>query len=314
MPSGCSAPSRTRAPREKNVAPPDSAGRPPTLREAYAYCERLAKTHYENFTVGSILLPAAYRPAFHAVYAFCRHTDDLGDEAPGDRLALLDEWSDAFAAACNGAQPLHPILIALQNAIQHFSIPPNLFQKLIQANRIDQGDGRFPTYNDLLHYCDHSANPVGRIILSIVGIRDEERSRLSDSVCTALQLANFWQDIKRDYQKGRIYIPLEDMQRFGYTEPDLAASLVNDNFRRLMAFEVERAQQLFEHGLELINHIDGRLKFDIALFSRGGLSVLDSIRKQNYDVLAKRPVVSSPRKLRIMASTAVRLAMRKPAA
>ena len=285
-----------------------------SLQAAYDYCERLAKTHYENFTVGSLLLPRNFRPAFYAVYAFCRHTDDLGDEAPGDRLAQLNDWEDALGEAFNGAEPSHPILIALQDVVRRFEIPDTLFRKLIQANRIDQADGRFRTYDDLLHYCDHSANPVGRMVLYVVGDRTEESHLLADATCTALQLANFWQDVKRDYDKGRIYIPLEDMEWFGYTEEELAAGVVNENFRRLMAFEVERAQQLFEQGFGLIERLNGRIKFDIALFSRGGLTVLESIRKQNYDVLARRPEVSSGRKLRIMASTAVRLAVRRSAA
>ena len=284
------------------------------LQAAYDYCERLAKTHYENFTVGSLLLPRNFRPAFYAVYAFCRHTDDLGDEAPGDRLAQLNAWEDALGEAFNGAEPSHPILIALQDVVRRFDIPDTLFRKLIQANRIDQADGRFRTYEDLLHYCDHSANPVGRMVLYVVGDRTEESHLLADATCTALQLANFWQDVKRDYDKGRIYIPLEDMEWFGYTEEELAAGVVNENFRRLMAFEVDRAQQLFEQGFGLIERLNGRIKFDIALFSRGGLTVLESIRKQNYDVLARRPEVSSGRKLRIMASTAVRLAVRRSAA
>ena len=284
------------------------------LRAAYDYCERLAKTHYENFTVGSLLLPRSYRPAFYAVYAFCRHTDDLGDEVPGDRLAQLDAWENALGEAFNGAEPSHPILLALQDVVRRFDIPSALFRKLIQANRIDQEGGRFQTYDDLLHYCDHSANPVGRMVLYVVGDRAEESHELADSTCTALQLANFWQDVKRDYDKGRIYIPLDDMERFGYAEEELAAGVVNENFRRLMAFEVDRAQQLFEQGLRLIERLDGRIKFDIALFSRGGLTVLESIRKQNYDVLARRPEVSSGRKLRMMASTALRLAVRRPAA
>ncbi len=293
------------------VKDPDRA---PSLPEAYAFCKRLAKTHYENFTVGSLMLPAVYRPALYAVYSFCRYTDDLGDEVAGDRMALLNEWEEALGEACNGAQPSHPILVALQDVIQRFDIPELPFRKLIEANRMDQGSGRFPTYDDLLYYCDHSANTVGRMVLYVVGCREEESHLLSDATCTALQLANFWQDVKRDYDIGRIYLPLEDMERFGYSEDDLAAGVVNDNFRRLMAFEVDRAQELFERGLGLIERLDGRMKFDITLFSRGGLSVLEAIRKQNFDVLSHRPEVSSGRKLQLMASTAVRMAMRRPAA
>ncbi len=287
-------------------------GKPPGLHEAYAYCERLAKTHYENFTVGSLLLPRGVRPYFYAVYAFCRHTDDLGDEAEGDRLAQLSEWEEELGQAYDG-RPSHPIMIALQDAIRRFDIPDTPFRKLIQANRMDQGEVRFPTYNDLLHYCDRSANPVGRMVLYVLGDRSEESHSLSDATCTALQLANFWQDVKRDYGMGRIYLPLEDMARFGYSEEDLAAGVVNDNLRKLMAFEVDRAQQLFEQGYALIERLEGRFKLDIALFTKGGMSILESIGRQDYDVLTNRPVVTSGRKLWLMASTAVRLALRRAA-
>ena len=287
-------------------------GEPLGLHEAYAYCERLARAHYENFTVGSLLLPRRVRPYFYAVYAFCRHTDDLGDEAEGDRLAQLSEWEEELGQAYDG-QPSHPIMVALQDAIRRFDIPDAPFRKLIQANRMDQGEVRFPTYDDLLHYCDHSANPVGRMVLYVLGDRSEESHRLSDATCTALQLANFWQDVKRDYDMGRIYLPLKDMARFGYSEEDLAGGIVNDNLRGLMAFEVDRAQRLFERGYALIERLDGRFKLDIALFTKGGMSILESIRRQDYDVLTNRPVVTSGRKLWLMASTAVRLALRRAA-
>ena len=287
-------------------------GKPPGLDEAYAHCERLAKAHYENFTVGSLLLPRSARPYFYAVYAFCRQTDDLGDEASGDRLAQLDEWEEALAQAYDG-QPSHPIMVALQDTIRRFDIPDTPFRKLIQANRMDQGKVRFPTYNDLLHYCDHSANPVGHMVLYVLGDQSEESHRLSDATCTALQLANFWQDVKRDHDMGRIYLPLEDVERFGYTEENLAAGVVNDNLRELMAFEVNRAQQLFEQGYALIERLDGRFKLDIALFTKGGMSILEAIRRQDYDVLTNRPVVTSGRKLWLMASTALRLALRRAA-
>ena len=282
----------------------------PALEEAYSYCRRLAKSHYENFTVGSLLLPRRLRPYFFAVYAFCRWTDDLGDEAPGDRLALLDDWEAELSEAYHG-RPTHPIAVALQDAVRRFDIPETPFRKLIEANRIDQGNGRFPAYADLLRYCDHSANPVGRMVLYLLGDRREESHRLSDATCTALQLANFWQDVRRDYAMGRIYLPLEDMERFGYSEEDLAAGAVNDNFRGLMAFEVDRAQALFEKGSALVDRLPGRLKLDIALFTKGGLSVLAAIRRQNYDVLTERPVVSARRKAWLLASAASRLALRR---
>lgn len=282
----------------------------PALDEAYAYCRRLAKSHYENFTVGSLLLPRRLRPYFFAIYAFCRWTDDLGDEAEGDRLALLDNW-EAEVGEAFGGRPTHPIAVALQDTARRFDVPQALFGKLIEANRMDQGSGRFPTYADLLHYCDHSANPVGRMVLHLLGDRREESHRLSDATCTALQLANFWQDVRRDYAIGRIYLPLEDMERFGYSEAELAAGVVNANFRALMGFEVDRAEALFKEGYALVERLPGRFKLDVALFTKGGLSVLAAIRRQGYDVLTERPVVSGRRKAWLVASTAARMALRR---
>lgn len=278
------------------------------LLAAYAHCERLAKSHYENFTVGSLLLPRGTRPHFYALYAFCRHTDDLGDEAAGDRLALLDDWEGHLVAAYGGT-PTHPIMVALQDTIRKFDIPDAPFRKLIQANRMDQGNVRFPTYADVLHYCEHSANPVGQMVLYLMGDRSERSHALSDATCTALQLANFWQDVSRDYAMGRIYLPLDEMERFGYREGDLRAGVVNDGFRRLMAFEVDRAEALFREGYALVDRLRGRFKLDIALFTKGGLSVLDAIRRADYDVLTERPVVSSRRKLLLMASASARMAV-----
>ena len=201
-----------------------ASAKPPSLVESYAYCADLARSHYENFTVISRFTPPQHRHALEAVYAFCRHTDDLGDEAEGDRLALLDEWEAELTRALTPALsqgereqegPTHPIMVALQDTIRRARIPEEPFRKLIEANRMDQGCGRFETYADVLHYCDHSANPVGRMVLHVLGEASEENVRLSDATCTALQLANFWQDVARDYAMGRIYIPLEDMRAFG---------------------------------------------------------------------------------------------------
>jgi squalene synthase HpnC len=250
------------------------------------------------------------RQYMYAVYSFCRHTDDLGDEAPGDRLALLDAWAAELDAAYHGTAT-DPIMVALQDTINRFDIPADPFKKLIEANRMDQRQQRFETYQDLLRYCDHSANPVGRMVLYVMGYKDPQRQELSDATCTALQLANFWQDVQRDWDKGRIYIPQEDMARFGYTEEDLAHGIADDRFRALMRFEVDRAHALFQKGLPLANTLRGRARLDIALFSKGGLSVLDAIRRQGYDVLSHRPTVSKGHKLWLMLATSVKLAMAK---
>ena len=277
-----------------------------SVAEAYERCERLARTHYENFTVGSRLLPADKRRHFYAIYAFCRFVDDLGDEFEGDRLRALDYWEEEVEACFSGV-PSHPYMVAVQDTIRSFDIPREPFLRLIEANRMDQTTKRYATYADLEHYCRHSANPVGHLVLYVCGYRDEERQRLSDFTCTALQLANFWQDVARDYAMGRIYIPREDMERFGYTEEELARGTVTDGFRRLMAFEVGRAQELFHRGLPLVDRIDGALKLDVALFSKGGLSVLNSIERQGYDVLSRRPVVGRAKKLRLLISTLLKL-------
>jgi squalene synthase HpnC len=293
-----------------------------TADAAYRYCERLAQTHYENFTVGSWLLPRAKRRHVHAIYGYCRTVDDLGDEAPppmvppqgggrtaanggtieSGRLELLDRWQ-AELEACYSGTPSHPVMVALQGTIRTFEIPRQPFLKLIEANRMDQRDKRRPTYHDLLYYCDHSANPVGHLFLYLFGYRDDERRRLSDATCTALQLANFWQDVARDYQKGRIYLPLEDLDRFGYSEAELAQGVENDAFRQLLTFEVDRTMGLFREGAGLVNLLDGPVKLDVALFTRGGVAVLDAIRRQNYNVLTSRPKLSRAHQAGLFLST-----------
>lgn len=290
------------------AAPPAPS---PALADAYAHCARMAREHYENFSVVSWLTPARFRRDLRAVYAFCRVTDDLGDEADGDRLALLDEWEAQLSLAYSG-EPSHPVMIALQDVIRRAEIPPEPFRKLIQANRIDQGTGRFETYADLLRYCDHSANPVGRMALHVLGEASEENCRLSDATCAALQLANFWQDVARDYRIGRVYIPQEDMRAFGCAEERIAEGVADEPFRAMMRFEVDRAAALFAEGAPLANRLRGRAKLAVALFGKGGMRVLDAIREQNYDTLAKRPVVTRPRKAWLALATALRMASRRP--
>lgn len=266
-----------------------------TPEEAFAYCRALALRHYENFTVASWLLPPWARPHLYTLYAYCRGVDDLGDEAAGDRLALLDEWEGELGR-CYQGRARHPVFVALQETVRRFDIPPEPFLRLIEANRMDQGFTRYPTYGDLLHYCQHSANPVGHLVLYVFGYRDRERQRLAGATCTALQLANFWQDVWPDWKRGRIYIPQEDMERFGYREEALGQRQCNESFRRLMAFELQRARQLFAQGLALIDRVDGRLRLDLKLFSLGGLAILDAIEAIGYDVLHQRPTLSRAKK------------------
>jgi squalene synthase HpnC len=270
-----------------------------TREEAFRYCEKLARAHYENFTVGSWLLPKDLKQHVYNVYAYCRSVDDLGDEAKGDRLDLLDRWEEDLRRCYDGV-PRHPALLALQATIKQFDIPLQPFLKLVEANRMDQRAKRHPTYSDLLHYCDHSANPVGHLVLYLFGYRDEGRQKLADATCTALQLTNFWQDVNRDMAMGRIYIPLEDMERYGYSEADLKERRFNESFRRLMAFEVQRARALFREGLKLVGLVGDTLKVDLELFSLGGMKVLDAIEKNGYDVLSHRLTLSRLDKVRLL--------------
>ena len=284
------------------MASPTEQGIPRALEPAYQECIRLSRSHYENFTVASWFLSKEVLPHLSAIYAYCRGVDDLGDEAAGDRLALLDAWA-ADLELCYSGTPEAPHLQALQHTIRTYDIPPEPFRKLVEANRMDQRHQRHATFYDLLHYCEHSANLVGHLYLYVSGYKDAERQRLSDFTCTALQLTNFWQDVCRDYAMGRIYLPQEDMARFGYREEELATGICNDAFRALMAFQVERTQKFFDQGLPLVDMVEGKARLHIKLFSLGGLRVLDAIRGQRYDVLSKRPVVSKSRKAWLLLKT-----------
>lgn len=280
------------------------------LPEAQAYCERLARTHYENFSVGSWFLPKRLRPHFYCVYAYCRISDDLGDEVgdPQQALALLDEWQRELEATYAG-EPHHPVFIALRETIRECQIPQHEFADLLKAFRQDQTVYRYETFDDVLGYCRYSANPVGHLVLYGCGYRDAERQQLADYTCTALQLANFWQDVSVDWQKGRIYLPLEDMRRFGVSEREIAERRPTPEFLKLMKFEVERAREWFERGLPLVRRVDRELAIDIELFSRGGQEILSAIERQGYDVLRTRPVISKPRKLWLVAKAAAKSAV-----
>jgi squalene synthase HpnC len=268
---------------------------PHTLAKAYAHCRRIALGHYENFPVVSWLLPSALRGPIYAIYAYCRSVDDLGDEAEGDRLALLDEW-EAELRRCYGGQPSDPLFVALADTIRRFDIPDEPFLRMIEANRRDQRQTRYQTFEELLDYCTYSANPVGRLVLCVFGYRDEERAALSDATCTALQLTNFWQDVSRDFAMGRVYIPQDDLSDFGVSQADLAGRRASRALRELIRFEVQRTRDYFRRGLPLIDRVRGRLRVDLRLFTLGGLAVLDAIEARNYDVLSRRPTVSKTQK------------------
>ncbi|RRA49465.1 squalene synthase HpnC [Acidipila sp. EB88] len=277
----------------------------PSLEEARRWCQHLTETHYENFHVASIFLPARMRTHFHAIYAYCRVSDDLGDEV-GDAaqsLALLDWWQEQLELCYRGIAT-HPVFVALLPTIQACNIPIKPFADLLHAFRQDQHTTRFASIEDVLDYCRYSANPVGRLVLYVAGYRDEERFRLSDQTCTALQLANFWQDVRVDHEKGRIYLPQADMKRFKVTEAMLAegiaARVANPAVRELLRYEVGYARVMFRSGMPLIGMVNRELAVDLDLFSRGGLEILRAIEKQEFDVLCARPSISKPRKAALL--------------
>lgn len=270
----------------------------PSLAEARAYCRDLAQTHYENFHVASWLLPAALRPHFHAIYAYCRVSDDLADEVgdPTQATALLALWRRELEA-CYQGRARHPVFVALAETIRARSIPKEPFADLLTAFEQDQVVTRYPTRTEVLGYCRYSANPVGRLVLYACGYADAERFRMSDATCTALQLANFWQDVAGDYGRGRIYLPQDAMERFGVGEADIASGRATPAFRALLRSEVELARALFLAGLPLAGTVRGRLALDLELFSRGGLEILRAIERRDFDVLSRRPALSKGDKL-----------------
>jgi squalene synthase HpnC len=274
----------------------------PTLDEAQAWCRVLAETHYENFHVASWFLPKSLRPHFQSIYAYCRVSDDLGDEvgSPEVALALLNQWGQELDA-CYEGRARHPVFVALAETIKECSIPKEPFADLLKAFRQDQVVSRYETMDEVLGYCRYSANPVGRLVLYATGEANEENFRLSDATCSALQLANFWQDLRSDYtERGRIYIPQKDMEFYRVSEEYIADGIVTPEFRSLMHCEVDYARALFEEGLPLIGKVNRDLAIDLDLFSRGGLEILRAIEACGYDVLSARPSISKARKAKLM--------------
>src|ERR1017187_4219911 len=277
----------------------------PTVAEARAWCKRLAESHYENFHVASWFLPQLLRPHFYAIYAYCRVPDDLGDEVgnTAQAMALLDLWGRELDA-CYEGHARHPVFVALGETIRTCAIPKQPFADLLTAFRQDQTVTRFATMQDVLGYCHYSENPVGRLVLYACGEQCEEKFRLADATCSALQLANFWQDVRVDFAKDRVYIPQADMQRFGVTDETIAAGVATPEFRALLRYEVDYARSLFEQGLPLIGMVNRDLALALDLFSRGGLEILHAIERQDYDVLTARPAISkgAKRKLALRAA------------
>jgi squalene synthase HpnC len=279
--------------RELRRYGPDRQTAPTAPAVAQAYCSRLARRHYENFTVASFLLPRRLRRHFHAVYAYCRWADDLADEiGDGSRALELLAWWRRELLHCYDGEPAHPVFVALRQTIRRFHIPPEPFLDLVTAFEQDQRVKRYQTYDELLGYCRNSANPVGRLVLYLGEAFDAERAALSDHICTALQLANFWQDVARDLDIGRVYLPREDMAGFGYREDDLQARRFTPAFAELMRFEVARARARFDRGASLVKLVPSDLQADVELFVAGGRGILGKIEAAGYDVLSRRPVLA----------------------
>jgi squalene synthase HpnC len=286
-------------PSRRYPAPPPAAAR--------QYCRRLATTHYENFSVATLLLPRRLVRHFHNVYAYCRWADDLADEAGGGAraLALLRWWRDELDA-CYAGRPHHPVMVALRETVERFHIPKRPFLDLLFAFEQDQLVKRYATWEQLLGYCRYSANPVGHLVLYLLGAYTPDRAALADPICTALQLANFWQDVGRDLDLGRIYLPEEDRRAFGYPDADLHARQFTPAFVELLRYEVNRTRDLFYRGMPLLEKLPAEVRIDVELFLRGGLAVLRKIERSRYNVLHRRPALAKWEKGLLLVGALVR--------
>ena len=296
-------PTSTFAAELERYGPQARPGTPPSLKESRRYCRRLAKQHYENFTVANWLLPRTLRQHFCNVYAYCRWADDLADETgdPQRSLALL-RWWEMQLRQCYQGQATHPVFVALAETIEQFDIPADPLLNLLVAFRQDQTVTRYETPDELLQYCRYSANPVGHLVLYLGRCHTSGRVRLADAICTGLQLANFLQDVAGDWDRGRIYLPQIECRRFGYDESGFAERRPDEAFRRLLAAEVDRAEGWLRRGMPLVDLMPPDLRIAVALFAHGGLAILDAIRQQDFDVWTTRPKLSKIAKLRILAS------------
>ncbi len=266
---------------------------------------RLAASHYENFSVISLLLPRNLRQDFCNIYAFCRVADDLGDETgdTNESIRLLEDFRNQ-THACFAGQATTTVFVALKATIQRHQLPIEPFLDLIDAFEQDQRVFRYQSLEELVDYCRRSANPVGRLVLYLCGYRDAVRQELSDKICTGLQLANFWQDVRRDLvDRERIYIPRDSLDRFGVTENQIRTGPCDDKFTNLMRFEVARTSDLFDRGEALLPMLRMSVRMQVALFNKGGRAVLDAIRQQNFDTLSHRPALSRWQKGKLMIAT-----------
>ena len=301
-------------PPAEYVRSPEALAARYDLHQALAYTRWLATHHYENFHVVSFLLPKRLHQDFYNVYSYCRWADDLGDEIGDTResLRLLAWWRGELEAMYDG-RATHPVFVALHPTVKQYGIPRQPFDDLIRAFEQDQAVTRYQTWDELFGYCRNSANPVGRLVLYLCGYADAGRQRLSDATCTALQLANFWQDVTVDLAKDRVYLPLEVLDRHGYSVGDLVKLRFTPQFREAMREAVARARELFQEGLPLVGLVDRRLALDIDLFSRGGMRVLDKIEERNYDVLSARPAIGKTERVRLLLGSLLRLALPRAA-
>src|SRR5271154_456581 len=272
--------------------------------DAQAYTRWLATHHYENFAVVSWLLPKSLHQHFYNVYAYCRWADDLGDEIPETirALELLDWWEHELRL-CYQHRPTHPVFVALRQTIEAKEIPERPFADLLKAFRQDQVVKRYETWDAMIDYCVYSANPVGRLVLYLCGYRDAQRQKLSDATCTALQLANFWQDVSRDLEKGRIYIPLDAIAAHGLTEGDVVAKKFDGRYVALMKALIVRTRELFDAGRPLAKTVKPFLRTDLEMFHRGGVAILDAIEASGYNTLQHRPSLSKLTQTKLLAQT-----------
>jgi len=280
----------------------------PTLQEARLWCRELATSHYENFHVATWFLPAKVRPHFESIYAYCRVADDLGDEVADPAIAtrLLEAWGSMLDECYDTPErSMHPVFVALHETVRECDLPRYLFADLLHAFRMDQIKTTHDTWEELLEYSHYSANPVGRLVLWVCGYREESVALLSDKVCTALQLANFWQDVVEDAERGRRYIPAEDMLRFGIDEGQIEGRVFTPEFRAMIQSLVVRTRKMLREGGAISRHVDRELAVTLDLFRKGGEAILDGITAQDFDVLRGRPVVSRTKKLSLLAGALV---------
>ncbi len=275
------------------------------LVESFAYCEQVARAHDENFPVGSLLVPKKRRRHVYSIYAFARTADDFADEDyergmnVAERLAALEDWERKLED-CYRGEAFHPVFIALAETARELRLPIRLFRDLLSAFKQDVNKRRYANFEEVLGYCTRSANPIGRLILLLFDYRDERLHELSDHICTGLQLANFWQDVAIDIEKDRVYLPQNEMERFGVSINDLRERRFNGCYAALLRFQVVRTKELFERGRRLPDLVGGRLALELRLTHLGGLRILEKIEEQGYDTLSARPKMTTNDKIRLL--------------